>query len=206
MSALEFATVLRRRWYVLAVAALFTLVGMWAVHVRPLSYQGCENLYFAGTPWVGNVYFDGNQSLSAVTGVVTQAMMSQPVQQQIQARGITDYTVVQTNTGEIRFPSYNQPTVQVCVTAVTAQGTLSAAQLVTANIRRVLHQIQAAQHAPADSFIKVIQLTSAVPVPIIGQPSLAYLGVLLIGATAAVPLALWSDPLLCYLQRTRRAG
>ena len=141
-----------------------------------------------------------------VTGMVTQTMMSQPMRQRIQARGVTDYAVTQTNTGEIRFPSYNQSTAQVCVTSATPQGTLSAVQLVTADLRSVLHQMQATQHVPTDSFIMAIQLTPAVPVPIIGRPSLAYLGVLLIGAIAAVPLALWSDPLLRYPLRTRRTG
>jgi hypothetical protein len=206
MSVSEFAAALRRRWYVLVLVGLFTVVGMWAVHVRPLSYQGCENLYLSGAPWVGNVYFNGNESLAVVTGMVTQTMMSQPIQQKIQATGVTDYAVTQTNTGEVRFPSYHQPTMQVCVTSATPQGTLSAVQLISADIRSVLHQMQAAQDAPPNSFIKAVQLTSAVPVPIIGRPSLAYAGVLLIGVIAAVPLTLWSDPLLRYLQRARRTA
>ena len=160
---------------------------------------------FPRRPSGGNVYLDDNPSLAVVTGMVTQTMMSQPMQQRIQARGVTDYAVTQTNTGEIRFPTYTQPTMQVCATSATPQGTLSAVQLVTADIRSVLHQMQAAQHVPADSFITAVQLTPAVPVPIIGRPSLAYLGVLLIGAIGAVPLALWSDPWLRYLHRRRGA-
>jgi hypothetical protein len=196
MSAPELATVLRRRWYVLALAGLLTLLGAFAVHMRPLSYQGCENLYLSGTPSVDNVYFNNNQSLPIMTGIVTQAMMSQPMQQRIHAGGITDYAVTQTNTGEIRFPSYDQPTLQVCATSATPDGTLSGVQLITTDIRSVLYEMQATQHASADSFIRVIQLTGAVPVPIIGQPSLAYLGVLLIGGITAVSLALWSHPFL----------
>ena len=206
MSALEFAAALRRRWYVLALAGLFTLVGMWAVHVRPVSYQGCEGLYFAVASPGGNVYLEDFPSPAVMTGMVTQTMMSQPMQQRMQAGGVTDYAVTQTNSGEIRFPFYTLPTMQACATSATPQGTVSAAQLVTAGIRSVLHQMQAAQHAPADSFITAVQLTPAVPVPIIGRPHLAYLGVLLIGAVTAVPLALWSDPLFRYLERRRRAA
>lgn len=138
--------------------------------------------------------------------MVTQTMNSQPMQQRIQASGVTDYAVTQTNTGEIRFPAYTQPTMQVCVTSATAQGTVSATQLVTTNIRSVLHQMQAAEHARAGRFIKAVQLTRAVPVPIIGRPSLAYFGVLLIGVVAAIPLALLSDPLFRYLDRRRHAS
>jgi hypothetical protein len=206
MSASEFAAVLRRRWYVLAVAGMFTLVGMWAVHARPIAYQGCENLYLSGVPWFGNPYVDSNPSLAMVTGMVTQTMMSQPMRQRIQAGGVTDYAVTQTNTGEIRFPSYKQPTAQVCADSATPQSVLSAVRLVTADLRSVLHEMQAAQHASADSFITAIQLTPAVPVPNTGRPSLAFLGVLLIGAIAAVPLVLWSDPLLRYPYRMRRTG
>jgi hypothetical protein len=128
------------------------------------------------------------------------------MQQRMQASGVTDYAVTQTNGGDVQFPFYSQPTMQVCVTSPTPQGTVSAAQLVTGGTRSVLHEIQAAQHVPAGSFITAAQLTPAVPVPIIGHPSLAYLGVLLIGAVAAVPLALWSDPLFRYLQRRNRAA
>jgi len=206
MSALEFTAALQRRWYVLALAGLFTLVGMWAVHVRPLSYQGCGGLYFAAPYTEGNIYLESPESLAVVTGMVTQTMMSQPMQQRMGASGVTDYVVTQTNTGEIRFPNYQQPTMQVCTTSTTPLGTVSAAQLVTSDIRSVLHQMQAAQHVPADSFITATQLTPAVPVPIIGRPSLAYLGVLLIGAIAAVPLALWSDSLFRYLGCRRRAA
>ena len=180
---------------------------MLAVHERPVSYQGCEGLYFAEAAFSGgNVYLEDYPSLAVMTGMVTQTMMSQPMQQRMQASGATDYAVTQTNTGEIRFPAYTQPTMKVCATSATPQGTVSAVQLVTAGIHSVLYQMQAAQHAPIDSFITVVQLTPAIPVAITGRPSLAYLGVLLIGAIAAVPLVLWSDPVFSYLHRNRRAG
>ena len=132
--------------------------------------------------------------------------MSQPMQQRIHAGGVTDYAVTQTNTGEIRFPSYDQPTLQVCATSATPRGTLSGVQLITTDIRWVLLEMPAAQHASTDSFIRIIQLTGAVPVPIIGRPSLAYLGVLLIGGITAASLALWSNSLLKYRRRTCCTG
>jgi hypothetical protein len=206
MSAREFAAVLRRRWYVLALAGLFTLVGMWAVHARPISYQGCEDIYFAAASTGGNAFLEDYPSLAGVTGMVTQTMMSQPMRQHMEAKGVTDYAVRQTNTGDVRFPNYTQPTMQVCATSARPQSTVSAARLVTTGIRSVLYQMQAAQHAQTDSFITAVQLTPAVPVPIIGRPSLAYLGVLLIGAVVTVPLVLWSDPLFTYLRCRRDAA
>jgi hypothetical protein len=206
MSALEFAAALRRRWYVLALAGLFTVAGMWVVHVRLVPYQGCQGLYYAAADPGGNVYLENPQSLAVVTGMVTQTMMSQPIQQRMHASGVADYVVTQTNSGEIRFPYYSLPTMQVCATSATPQSTISATRLVTTEIRSVLRQMQAAQHAPADSFITAVQLSPATPLPIIGRARLAYLGVLLIGFVAAVPLVLWSDPLFRYLEHMRRAA
>lgn len=199
MSALEFAVILRRRWYFLALATLFTLLGLWMVHTRPVRYQGCEGMFLSGAPWAGNVYLDSNLSLAMVTGMVTQTMTSQPMQRRFEAVHVTDYQVTQTNTGEVRFPAYDEPTLQVCATSATAQGTAAAIRQVTSKLRSVLYQMQAAQHVPAGSFITAVQLTRPLPAPITGRPSLAYIGVLLIGVVGAVPLTVWSDRLLAGL-------
>lgn len=200
MSATEFAGTLRRRWYVLAMAGLFTMIGMWAFHARPISYQGCGSLYLAAADPGGNVYLQNILQPAVVTGMVTQTMMSQQIQQRMHAEGVTNYTVAQTNSGELRFPVYTQPTMEVCVTSATSQGIASAVRLVNAGVSSVLDQMQASQHVPADSYITADQVTPAVPVPITGRPSLAYLGILLIGAVSSVSLALWSDHLPRYLE------
>ncbi len=179
---------------------------MWAVDARPVSYQGCEELHFYRAEPGGNIYLQNFDYMAMVTGVVAQTMTSQPMQQRMQARGVTDYAVTQGNGGDVQFPVYDQPTTQVCATSATPQGTISAAQLVASGSRSVLRQIQTAQHVPTGSFITAIQLTPIVLVPSTGKPSLAYLGVLLIGAMAAVPLTLWSDSLFRYLQRRNRAA
>ena len=64
----------------------------------------------------GNVYLDSNVSLAMMTGMVTQTMMSQPMRQKILSAGsVASYTVAQTDTGDIRFPSYTQPTLQAAL-------------------------------------------------------------------------------------------
>lgn len=205
MSALEFVATLRRRWYVLALVGACTVAGVWAVHKRPITYQACQGLYVSGPSTYGNVYLDSNVSLAMTTGMVTQTMMSQPMRQKILSAGsVASYTVAQTNTGDIRFPSYTQPSLQVCTTSASPQSVLSAIQLVTTDLRAVLRQMQIERHVPPESSITVASIAPASPDPIFGRPSLAYLGVLLIGAVSGVALSLWSDPLLTRVS-TRRS-
>ena len=204
MSALEFVATLRRRWYVLALVGVCTIAGVWAVHKRPITYQACEGLYVSGPPTHGNVYLDNNVSLAMTTGMVTQTMMSQPMRQKILSTGsVASYTVAQTNTGDIRFPAYTQPSLQVCTTSASQQSVLSAIQLVTTDLRAVLRQMQITQHVPPESSITAASVAPAAPDPIFGRPSLAYLGVLLIGAVSGVALSLWSDSLLTRVSRRR---
>lgn len=205
MSALEFTATLRRRWYVLALVGLCTVVAIFAVHKRSIVYVACQGFYVSGSALDGNVYLDGNPSLSMVTGMVTQTVMSQPVQQKIHAAGVTDYDVTQTNTGEIRFPAYTEPTLQVCASAAAPRSVLAATQLVSADLRAELRQMQVAQHAKPESFMKIVNLYPAAPVPILGHNSLAYVGVLLFGAVTGIALTLWSDPWLTRRDRRRRA-
>ncbi len=207
MSAYELAAVLRRRWYVFALVLLCTMAAVFAVHKRPITYVGCEGLYLSGgPPFGGNSYLDANPALAMVTGMVVQAVTSQPMQQRISTAGVDDYTVMQTNTGEIRFPAYTEPTLQICSTSGSPQAVLTATQLVTTDFRGVLHQMQVEQHANKNSFITATVLTPTVPDPVYGKPSLAYLGVLLIGIVSGIAITLWSDPLLTRSDRRRRAG
>jgi hypothetical protein len=198
MTASECAATLRRRWYVLALAGLFTLLALLAVYRRPIAYQGCQGVYLAtvSQPTDWNVYLNLNTSWAVVAGTITQAMTSQPLEQQIRSEGVPGYTVTQTNTGQIRFPSYTQPTLQVCASLGSPQAVLDTTQRVTADLRAVLRRMQAGQGARKGSFITAFTLTPAVPAPVRGEPRQAYVGVVLIGALSGVALALKSDPLL----------
>jgi hypothetical protein len=203
MSALEFVATLRRRWYVLALVGLCTIVGILAVHKRSIAYEGCGSFYVSGGAWYQNAYLDGNLSLPMVTGMITQAVMSQPVQQRILSTGVVaDYSVTETNTsGDIRFPAYTQPTLQACASSSSSQGVVAAAQLVTSDLRGALRQMQVTRHVPQRSLIQLVTLTPAVPSAIYGRPSLAYLGVLLFGAVSGIALTVWIDPVLTRLNK-----
>ena len=205
MSASECAATLRRRWLVLALAGLFTVLALLAVYRRPIAYQGCQGLYLATVrqPLNWNVYLNGNSSWAVVAGMITQTMTSQPMEQQIRSEGVPGYTVSQTNTGEIRFPSYTQPTLQVCASLASPQAVLSATQEVTADLRAALRRMQVKQGEREDSLITAFTLSPAVPAPVRGEPRQAYVGVVLIGALSGVALALKSNPLLSRLTSRR---
>ena len=208
MSALEFIATLRRRWYVLALVGLCTVAAVFAVHKRPITYEACQGFYLSGPPLLHNVYLNSDASLAMVTGMVTETVMSQPVQQELHSAGAGDYDVTQTNDGDIRSPVYDLPTMQVCVSSSSSQGVLAATQVVNANLRAELSSMQTAQRIKKVKHVSMIKITSifpALPAPILGHSTLAYAGVLLFGAVSGVALTLWSDPWLTRWDRRRRA-
>jgi hypothetical protein len=197
VTAADWVLALRRRWYVLAVILLCTLAGIFAVRHRPITYEACEGLYLSGPPQFSNVYLNQNPSLAMMTGAVTTTMTSPAMEQKLQSSGLmADYTVVQTNTGEIRQPSWNLPTLQICVTSRSSQATLGGLPKVTSQFRTVLHDMQAAQHAKPGSLIVAATVSPPVVTAIVGKPSQAYIGVLLIGLIGGVSVTLWTDLLL----------
>ena len=192
-----YAVILRRRRYVLLLALLCTITGLWAVHKRPITYAGCEALYLAGPPSASNTYLDDDPSLAITTGMVTQTMMSQPMQQELRTSKLgASYTVIQTNTGDIRWPSYSLPTLQVCSYARSSQTVLLTVNMVTDKFRSVLYEMQLDQRTRPRSFIVADTFAPAVPYPILGRPSQAYLGVILIGLIGGIGLTLLLDPIL----------
>jgi hypothetical protein len=206
MTTHDFASTLRRRWYVLACATLCTMVGLWAVHSRTISYQGCDTLYLSEPAHMGgsNAYLNENLSLAMTAGMVTQTMMSQPVQQRLQAAGLpTPYQVLQTNTGNAEFPSYTQPSVQVCSSGSNSRAVVRTIAVVSQQFREVLHDMQGKQHVPQKSLITASTLTLSIPLPIFGRPSQAYAGIVLMGVIGGVALALWSDIIV---ERSRRSN
>lgn len=194
MTAADWIAALRRRWYVLALMLLCTLAGVFAVRHRAVTYEECEGLYLSGAPALSNVYLNQNPSLAMVTGVVTTTMKSPAMEEKLQSSGLmADYTVIQTNTGEIRQPSWNLPTLQICVTSRNPQATLQALPKVTSQFRAVLRDMQVAQHARPGSLVVANTISPPAVTAIIGKPSQAYIGVLLIGLIGGISVAVWTD-------------
>lgn len=197
MLAIEWLAALRRRWYLLVLVTLCTGVAAWAVHSRTLSYEGCEGLYLSGPVAATSAYLQGNPSIIMATGIVTQTMTSQPMQQQLGRSGVSSgYSVALTNTGDPRFPTYTQPTVQICAAAASSQGALESIETVANQFRVVLYRMQSQQHVPSDLFITAEVIVPPSSGPVIGRPSQAEFGVLLIGLLVGIALTSWADQFL----------
>jgi hypothetical protein len=146
-----------------------------------------------------------NASVPMVSGMVTEEMNSQQVRQQIAAAGYpTFYNMLMTNTGESRFPSYTSPTLHICVSSTSQQAVLGTNAIASQKFITLLADLQASHNVPVKSRITVTRLAQAVPEAIVGRPSQAYFGVVLMGVLLAVALALWSDPVLTRWQERRK--
>ena len=199
MTPAQFITTLRRRWYVLAVAALCTALGMVAVHKHPVLYQACDALFVTAPPTnqTPNVYTSQQDSTAVMTGLITRAVMSSAVQAQVQAAGFTGtYDAEMTNTGSNENPSYGEPTLEVCATSKKPDMAVLTTGAATAQFRTILHDRQAAQHVGPDSMMSVSVIASGYAAPILGRPSQALAGVAILGLVSGLALTLWSDPLL----------
>ena len=200
---------LRRRWYVLAFAALCTAVGMGAVHKHSIVYQGCSALFVTApqTHQAPNVYTSQQDSLDVTTGVVTRAVMSSAVQAQLRSEGFTaTYNAEMTNTGSNENPAYDQPTLQICASSTNPSMAVRTTQGATGQFRTILHDRQVAQHVVPGSMISVTVIASPYPQPVLGRPSQALVGVALLGLVGGLALTLWSDPLLRRWQRRKTVG
>jgi hypothetical protein len=211
MSAVDFLATVRRRWYVLTFVALCTAAGLWAVRARPITYQGCEVLRTSVPARFVTPNTDG--ALTTVAGMVTETMISQPVRQRILSEGIADYTVTQSSIGDIRFPTYADelryqaaiyPAVLACAMSRNPRAVIEATSVLTTDFQTLLRQAQMDQHVPVKSAITADVVTSTVPLPILGVPAEAYLGVVAIGIISGVVLVVWSDSLLVRLSSRHR--
>jgi hypothetical protein len=206
VTAWQLTAALRRRWYVLALCAVLTVAGAWAVHHRPITNQACAALFVTPPPTHNdpNVLTNGDDTLVATTGVITRAVMSGRGQARIRAEGLTaSYDAAMTNTGSNETPLFGEPTLQVCSLSTDPNMALRTTHAVTDQFRQILQQRQAAQGTRPDWMITVTVISFPAALPITGRPSQAYLGVLLLGLVAGLALTLWSDPLLTRWQYRR---
>ena len=208
MTPRQLMATLRRRWYVLAIAALCTLVGMGAVHKRTIAYQACSALFVTAptTNQAPNVYTNLQDSLDVTTGMVTRAVMSSTVQAQLRSVGLTaPYDAEMTNTGSNENPAYGEPTLQICASSADPALAMRTTDGATRQFQTILHDRQAAEGAGPNSMISVSVIAPPAAEPILGRPSQALVGVALLGIVGGLALTLWSDPLLRIWQRRRAA-
>lgn len=210
MSARELVVVVRRRWYVLAMVLLCTVVSAYVVHKRQISYEACDVLFVTAPPTHlnPNIYTNEAGSLDTMTGLVTRALMSSATQQQVRSAGVVGtYDAEMTNTGSNENPLFGEPSLQICSTATAPDMALRTTGAATRQYQAILRERQLEQNVPSKLLIGVSIVASPFAQPLYGRPSQALLGVGLIGLIAGFAVTLWSDPVLARrrLQRINRA-
>jgi hypothetical protein len=196
MTVSGFLAVLRRRWLVVALVLMCTVVALALVHKRPIDYQACASvaLITPKTSDFPNVYDNTQASLVATTGLVTEKVMSPATQRQLAAQGMTaSYDAEVLNTGTDASPTFTEPLTTVCSTSYNAAVAGNTTDAVVASFGEILRTVQADAKVSPRDFITAKVIVPSTPLAILGRPSQALLGVGLIGLTLAISLAMWTD-------------
>jgi hypothetical protein len=192
----EYLAMLLRRWLVLAMAGMCTLVGLALVHDRVISYEGCSTVVLkppaAEEP---NVLVNMNPSVAVTTGIAVARISSPAMQAKLASMGVPPgYQITQQNTGTPEVPAYAEPLLQICQDALTPQAVDESIVKITAVFRTTLVQLQESEHVRSEAQVTAEVVVPVSALPITGRPSQAYLGVLLIGLCGGLAAARWTDP------------
>jgi hypothetical protein len=205
MTVSGFIIVLRRRWLVVALVLMCTVVALALVHKRPIDYQACASVALIApkTPDFPNVYDNTQESLVATTGLVTEKVMSAATERQLAAQGMTaSYDAEVLNTGTDASPTFTEPLTTVCSTSYNAIVAGNTTDGVVASFGSALHAIQVDAKVSPRDFVTDRLIVPTASLPILGRPSQALIGVALIGLTLAISLAMWTDTVI--QRRSRR--
>jgi hypothetical protein len=196
MTAAEWLAALRRRWRVLAVLLLCTLVAVVIVHKRPIAYQACASVSTTAPPTKvsPNSYSITQSSLVTTAGIVTTQLSSGQTQQTLRAQGLTaGYTAQVHNTGPSETPEYSEPLADLCTSSYDASMSMRTDQALVAQFAVLLRDLQVSTSVPPRSFETMTVIAPPGVVAVTGRPSQAYLGVGIFGAAVAVAFTIWYD-------------
>ncbi len=205
MTVSGFIAVLRRRWLVVALVLMCTVVALALVHKRPIDYQACASVALIApkTPDFPNVYDNTQESLVATTGLVTEKVMSAATQRQLAAQGMTaSYDAEVLNTGTDASPAFSEPLTTVCSTSYNSAVAGNTTDGVVDSFGGILYTIQFDAKVSPQDFITYKVIVPDASLPILGRPAQALIGVALIGLTLAISLAMWTDTVM--QRRSRR--
>jgi hypothetical protein len=206
LSASQWATVMRRRWYIVVFSMICTIAGIYGVHGRTLSYEGCDYLALSGPSYIYEPFITDNPSIAIVTQMVSLKIMSESVESELQSIGaLPDYSVAQTNTGSSYLPSYTSPTLEICASSDDYGDVIRTIHIVTNKFDGILAQIQGPAARGAYG-IKPLVIYPASALPVAGRPSEAYLAVFLIGMIAVASLPVMVDAALQTSRRMAGSG
>jgi hypothetical protein len=203
----EWLATLARRWPVLLVGIICTACAVLLVHKRPIAYQACGNVavVLPASERFPNPYNNQETPPVTTTALIAQQLMSDQVQQMLDARGLTaSYQAQLVNLGSGQAPIYTEPLASVCASSYDSELSLRTADAVMAEFGTLLHDRELAAHVPSASFMTTVVILQPASAAVTGRPSQAYLGVAAIGLIGTVACTLWIDQLLRRRRGTRR--
>jgi hypothetical protein len=207
MTVWQWLATLRLRWPVVVIGLLCTAVAVLLVHKRPIAYQACASVAVVApkTTVAPNVYYDQLTSLVVATGLITDQVSSNQVQQRLSSEGLSaSYQAQVLNTGSVEIPAYSVPEMNVCSSSYSSEMSLRTTDAVLQEFGTILRARQVAAHVQPGLFVTDTVIAAPASLPVTGRPSQAYLGVGAIGLLVTGASAVWADRWL--RRRARSAG
>ncbi|MFF8267761.1 hypothetical protein ACF059_10225 [Streptomyces sp. NPDC016562] len=204
----ELVRALRRRWYVLVVAALLAAAGAQLV-LHPTRTYLSTAIVVLKPPVTGN---QPNQlanlqpPLAAVSYAVVRQLESPAGADELAAAGVRGtYRLIPRNSGTSVTPRYLIPSLQVQAEQSDPAAADAAVRKIIELYTQHLADLQTQQEIPESARMSVTLLVAPTAVAQTGTKSRALAGVALLAAVAGVAAALWTDQVLTRRARRRRA-
>lgn len=167
-----FRDAMRHKWATLAVAAFTVLLLLYVLVIRSPSYQADASYALVAPPSAAATNQGAQSSsttttssagsynpytnygdLTVVASLVTQAMSSQSIAQQLKAQGVTDFTVEQSSDD-------TAPIIEISANGGSAAAAEGAAKTVASYVQRTLANLQTQQHVNTRYQITTQQLNA----------------------------------------------
>ncbi|MFG2988607.1 hypothetical protein ACGFZK_04755 [Streptomyces sp. NPDC048257] len=207
MSPGELIRALRRRWYVLVVAAVLTAAG--AVQVLHPTQTYLSTAIVVLKPPVTdnqpNQLANLQPPLAAVSYAAVQQLDSPAGTQELRAAGVHGtYRMIPRNSGTSVTPRYLIPSLQIQAEQDDAAAADTAVRKIIEIYTKHLTDLQTQQGVPDSARMSVTLLVPPTAAVQTGNKSRGLAGAALLGGLGAVVAALWTDRLLTRRSRRRR--
>ncbi|MFD6970839.1 Wzz/FepE/Etk N-terminal domain-containing protein [Streptomyces sp. NPDC059979] len=207
MSPGELVRALRRRWYVLVLAAVLAAAG--AVQVLHPTQTYLSTAIVVVKPPVTdnqpNQLANLQPPLAAVSYAAVQQLDSPAGAAELRAAGVRGtYRLIPRNSGTSVTPRYLIPSLQVQAEQSDPVAADTAVRKIIEIYTKHLTDMQTQQAIPEQARMSVTLLVQPTAVAQTGTKSRGLAGVALLAAVAGVAAALWSDQLLTRRSRSRR--
>lgn len=200
----EVIETVRSRWYVAAVAVLFTLAVGWKVDHPPRVFQATTVLLLVppAAPSAPNTLAAVTPSIAA-TGLMVDTILSDGTSaDRLRKAGVTnDYSLTPRNNGTVQTPKYSVPAEQLTVTGADPDAVLSSVTRLAGVFVAELDDMQARADVPVSLRITTQELVPPAVVQVHGSKLRGLAGVAILGAIAIIVLPSWFDR---YMRRRNR--